>query len=148
MVMSTNGENLLDNYLKTRANGFGDEVRRRIMLGTYVLSAGYRDAYYNKAQKARSLIKQDFDKVFKEVDFLITPTTPTPAFKIGEKADPLSMYLSDIYTVPSSLAGLPAISIPCGTISNLPVGLQIIGPQFQDNLVLELAELYEKNNKT
>jgi aspartyl-tRNA(Asn)/glutamyl-tRNA(Gln) amidotransferase subunit A len=136
--------NLLDNYLKTRAMGFGDEPRRRIMLGTYVLSAGYRDAYYSKAQKVRRLIKEEFEKVFKEVDFILAPTTPTPAFKIGEKKDPLSMYLSDIYTVPASLAGLPAISLPCGEVDDLPIGLQIIGPQFKDNLVLEAAQAYEQ----
>lgn len=135
---------LLENYLQTRAKGFGDEARRRIMLGTYVLSAGYRDAYYNKAQKVRALIKKEFEEVFKRVDFLLTPTTPTPAFKIGEKEDPLSMYLSDIYTVPASLAGLPAISVSCGKVEGLPVGLQIIGPQFKDKLVLETAQDYER----
>jgi len=138
------GASLLDLYLKTRAEGFGNETRRRIMLGTYVLSAGYRDAYYHKAQKVRALIKQDFERVFKEIDFILTPTTPTPAFKIGEKTDPLSMYLSDIYTVPVNLAGLPAISVPCGKADRLPVGLQIIGPQFKDDLVLEIAQIYEQ----
>jgi aspartyl-tRNA(Asn)/glutamyl-tRNA(Gln) amidotransferase subunit A len=138
------GASLLDLYLKTRAEGFGNETRRRIMLGTYVLSAGYRDAYYNKAQKVRALIKQDFERAFKEVDFILTPTTPTPAFKIGEKTDPLSMYLSDIYTVPANLAGLPAISMPCGKANSLPIGLQIIGPQFKDDLVLETAQIYEQ----
>jgi len=137
------GKDLLDQYLKTRAKGFGDEVRRRIMLGTYVLSAGYWEAYYGKAQKVRGLIKKEFEKAFKEVDILLTPTAPTTAFKIGEKQDPLSMYLSDIYTVQANLAGLPAISVPCGEIKGLPVGLQIIGPQFKDDLVLEIAKLYE-----
>ncbi len=141
-------ENLLGVYLKTRAKGFGHESRRRMMLGTYVLSAGYREAYYNKAQKVRTLIKKEFDEIFDlsigGVDFLLTPTAPTTAFKIGEKKDPLSMYLSDIYTTPASLAGLPAISIPCGFIGKLPVGLQIIGPQFKDDLVLEAAMLYEQ----
>jgi len=137
-------KSLLENYLETRAEGFGDEPRRRIMLGTYALSAGYRDAYYNKAQKVRALVKQDFENAFKEVDFILTPTTPTPAFKIGEKKDPLSMYLSDIYTVTANLAGLPAISVPCGEVGGLPVGLQIIGPQFKDNLVLETAQTYEQ----
>jgi len=140
-------QNLLDNYLKTRAEGFGSEARRRIILGTYVLSAGYRDAYYNKAQRIRTLIKEDFERVFKEVDFILTPTTPTPAFKIGEKTDPLSMYLSDIYTVPVNLAGLPAISMPCGKVDSLPIGLQIIGPQFKDDLVLETAQIYEQLNQ-
>ena len=139
-------KNLLEMYLQTRAKGLGDEVRRRIILGTYVLSAGYRDAYYGQAQKVRALIKQEFEKVFAEVDFLLTPTTPTTAFKIGEKTDPLAMYLSDIYVVPASLAGLPAVSVPCGKVNNLPVGLQIIGPQFKDDLVLEVAKLYEQLN--
>jgi aspartyl-tRNA(Asn)/glutamyl-tRNA(Gln) amidotransferase subunit A len=133
---------LLNQYLKTRAQGFGDEVRRRIMLGTYVLSAGYWEAYYGKAQKVRELIKKEFEKVFKEVDVLLTPTAPSPAFKIGEKKDPLSMYLSDIYTVPVNLAGLPAISVPCGEVKGLPIGLQIIGPQFKDDLVFEVAMNY------
>ena len=136
-------QNLLDSYLKTRAEGFGDEVRRRVILGTYVLSAGYWEAYYGKAQKVRALIRREFEKVFEEVDIILTSTAPTVAFKIGEKKDPLAMYLSDIYTVPASLAGLPAISIPCGEVEKLPVGLQIIGPQFQDDLVLESAKLYE-----
>ncbi len=141
------GASLLDLYLKTRAQGFGDEVRRRIILGTHVLSMGYYEAYYGKAQKVRALIEKEFAKVFNPsadgLDVLLAPTAPTAAFKIGEKKDPLSMYLSDIYTVPASLAGLPAISIPCGTVDNLPVGLQIIGPQFQDDLLLEVAEKYE-----
>ncbi|MFZ5559865.1 MAG: Asp-tRNA(Asn)/Glu-tRNA(Gln) amidotransferase subunit GatA [Patescibacteria group bacterium] len=150
-------KSLLENYLETRAEGFGDEPRRRIMLGTYALSAGYRDAYYNKAQRVRALVKQDFENAFKEVDFILTPTTPTPAFKIGEKKDPLSMYLSDIYTVTANLAGLPAISMPCGEVNppatpersdgrpgGLPIGLQIIGPQFKDDLVLETAQTYEQ----
>ena len=140
------GKNLLENYLKTRAEGFGDEPRRRIMLGTYVLSAGYRDAYYNKAQKVRALIKKEFDAVFHDVDVILTPTTPTTAFKIGEKKDPLSMYLSDIYTTPASLAGLPAISVPCGEVDGLPVGLQIIGPQFYDEFVFEIANSFEHHN--
>ncbi len=138
------GKDLLDQYLKTRAKGFGDEVRRRIMLGTYVLSAGYWEAYYGKAQKVRAVIKQDFERAFKQVDIILTPTAPTPAFKIGEKQDPLSMYLSDIYTVSANLAGLPAISVPCGKVGKLPVGLQIIGPQFKDDLVLETAQTYEQ----
>ncbi len=136
--------NLLETYLKTRAQGFGDEPRRRIMLGTYVLSAGYRDAYYDKAQKVRTLIKQDFDRAFKKIDIILTPTAATTAFKIGEKTDPLSMYMSDVYVAPAALAGLPAVSVPCGKAGKLPVGLQIIGPQFQDDLVLETAKMYEK----
>jgi aspartyl-tRNA(Asn)/glutamyl-tRNA(Gln) amidotransferase subunit A len=147
--LSIKGKDLLNQYLKTRAQGLGDEPRRRIILGTYVLSAGYREAYYGKAQKVRALVKQDFEKVFNPpageaegVDILLTPVAPTPAFKIGEKQDPLSMYLSDIYTVPSSAAGVPAISIPVGETRGLPVGLQIIGPQFKDDLVLKVAQLY------
>jgi len=140
---SASSERLLDNYLKTRAKGFGYEARRRIILGTYALSSGYYEAYYGKAQKVRAIIKKEFEEIFKKVDILLTPTAPTAAFKIGEKKDPLSMYLSDIYTVPASLAGLPAISMPCDTIDNLPIGLQIIGPQFQDDLLLEVAGEYE-----
>jgi aspartyl-tRNA(Asn)/glutamyl-tRNA(Gln) amidotransferase subunit A len=145
---SASSEQLLDNYLKTRAQGFGSEVRRRIMLGTYVLSAGYYESFYGKAQRIRELIKKEFEKVFSPsasgFDILLTPTSPTTAFKIGEKTDPLSMYLSDIYTIPANLAGLPAISIPCGKIDNLPAGLQIIGPQFKDDLVLEVAQMYQQ----
>jgi len=142
------GSSLLDHYLTVRAQGFGSETRRRIMLGTYVLSAGYYEAYYGKAQRIRELIKKEFEKVFSPsangFDILLTPTSPTTAFKIGEKTDPLSMYLSDIYTIPANLAGLPAISIPCGKIDNLPAGLQIIGPQFKDDLVLEVAQMYQQ----
>ena len=143
---SAGKKNLLENYLKTRAEGFGDEPRRRIMLGTYVLSAGYRDAYYNKAQKVRALIKKEFDAVFHDVDVILTPTAPTTAFKIGEKKDPLAMYLSDVYTTPASLAGLPAISVPCGEVDELPVGLQIIGPQFYDELIFEIGNDFEHHN--
>jgi len=143
---SADKKNLLENYLKTRADGFGDEPRRRIMLGTYVLSAGYRDAYYGKAQRVRALIKKEFDEIFNSsadgVDIILAPTAPTVAFKIGEKKDPLSMYLSDIYTTPANLAGLPAISIPCGDIDGLPIGLQIIGPQFYDDFVFEVAQTF------
>lgn len=126
---------------------FGAEVKRRIMLGTYTLSAGYYDAYYLKAQKVRTLIKNDFANVFKKFDLLVTPTSPTTAFKIGEKiADPLTMYLSDVYTVPINLAGLPAISIPCGKAEDLPVGLQIIGPYFSEDLILNTAHIYESTH--
>jgi aspartyl-tRNA(Asn)/glutamyl-tRNA(Gln) amidotransferase subunit A len=132
---------LLETYLKTRAEGFGDEVKRRIMIGTYALSAGYYDAYYLQAQKMRTLIKQDFEKVFKSVDCLITPTTPTVAFKIGEKIDePLVMYLSDIYTVSANVAGVPAISVPCGFAHKLPVGLQIMGKWFDEKTILEVGK--------
>ena len=143
--LSEKGENLLEGYLKTKQKGFGDEVTRRIMMGTYVLSAGYYDAYYLKAQKVRTLIKQDFDDVFKKVDVLMGPVSPTPAFKIGEKMDdPVSMYLTDIYTVSVNLAGIPAISIPAGEIGNLPVGLQIMGKQFDDEKILQVAKFYEE----
>lgn len=133
---------LLDVYLKTRAEGFGDEVKRRIMLGTYALSAGYYDAYYLQAQKMRTLIREDFEKVFKEVDCLITPTSPTTAFKIGEKIDdPLTMYLSDVFTVSANVVGVPAISVPCGEVKKMPVGLQIMGKWFDEETILELAKL-------
>ena len=137
--------NLLDVYLESREEGFGDEVRRRIMLGTYALSAGYYEAYYLRAQKVRTLVKNDFEKAFQKVEVIFTPTSPTPAFKLGEKiTDPLSMYLSDIFTVSVNLAGLPAISIPCGKIGNLPVGLQIIGKFFEENKILEVGQILEK----
>jgi len=130
------------NYKDVRGKGFGDEVKRRIMLGTYCLSSGYYDAYYKKAQKVRTLIKKDFTKAFEEVDFLITPTSPTPAFEIGQKSeDPLSMYLADICTIPVNLAGLPAVSVPAGKTNSLPVGLQIIGKPFEEYKILELANL-------
>jgi aspartyl-tRNA(Asn)/glutamyl-tRNA(Gln) amidotransferase subunit A len=133
--------NLKEMYLNSRTEGFGKEVKRRIMLGTYVLSSGYYDAYYRKAQKVRRLIKEDFDKVFSEVDLLITPTTPTAAFKIGEKSDdPLQMYLSDIYTTSSNLAGIPGMNIPIGKNSdNLPIGLQILSQQFSEEKIFQLA---------
>ncbi len=125
---------LEDMYVNTRSEGFGDEVKRRIMLGTYVLSAGYYDAYYRKGQKVRRLIMRDFDDAFNEVDFIISPTTPTTAFKLGEKMeDPLAMYLNDIYTVSANLGGIPAISIPIGFDTNrLPFGLQIMGKKFDE----------------
>ncbi len=134
--------NLKEMYLNSRTQGFGKEVKRRIMLGTYVLSSGYYDAYYRKAQKVRRLIKEDFDKTFSEVDLLITPTTPTTAFKIGEKSDdPLQMYLSDIYTTSANLAGIPGISIPIGKNSeNLPIGLQILSQQFEEAKIFQLAK--------
>jgi len=138
------GKNLLDVYLNSRTQGFGDESKRRIILGTYILSKGYYEAYYLKAQKVRTLIKNDFQKVFEKVDCLLTPTTPTTAFKIGEKIDdPLNMYLSDIYTVPVNLAGLPALSLPIGKLQNLPFGLQIIGNYFEENKILEIAKRIE-----
>jgi aspartyl-tRNA(Asn)/glutamyl-tRNA(Gln) amidotransferase subunit A len=142
------GKDLLEMYMKTRSKGFGTEVKRRIMLGTYSLSAGYYDAYYKKALQVRTLIKQDFEKAFEKVDFIVTPTAPTPAFKIGEKIDdPLQMYLSDIFTISVNLAGLPAISIPCGfNMKGLPIGLQIIGKPFDEAGILQLAYAYEQSN--
>ena len=139
------GENLIDMYEKTRSEGFGAEVQRRIMIGTYVLSSGYYDAYYLKAQKVRKLIKNDFDEAYKKVDAILTPSTPSSAFKIGEKKnDPVSMYLNDIFTVPVNLAGLPAISIPAGLDSaGYPLGLQIIGKAFQEQEILNLAYAME-----
>ena len=140
------GENLIDMYEKTRSEGFGNEVKRRIMIGTYVLSSGYYDAYYLKAQKVRKLIKNDFDEVYKKVDAILTPSTPSSAFKIGEKTnDPVSMYLNDIFTVPINLAGLPAISIPAGFDSKgYPLGLQIIGKAFEEQNILNIAYSIEK----
>ncbi len=139
------GENLTDMYEKTRSEGFGAEVQRRIMIGTYVLSSGYYDAYYLKAQKVRKLIKNDFDEAYKKVDAILTPSTPSSAFKIGEKKnDPVSMYLNDIFTVPVNLAGLPAISIPAGLdATGYPLGLQIIGKAFQEQEILNLAYAME-----
>ena len=139
------GENLIDMYEKTRSQGFGAEVQRRIMIGTYVLSSGYYDAYYLKAQKVRKLIKNDFDEAYKKVDAILTPSTPSSAFKIGEKKDdPVSMYLNDIFTVPVNLAGLPAISIPAGhDSSGYPLGLQIIGKAFKEQEILNLAYAIE-----
>jgi aspartyl-tRNA(Asn)/glutamyl-tRNA(Gln) amidotransferase subunit A len=138
--------NLIDMYCQTRSKGFGPEVKRRIMLGTYALSAGYYDAYYKKASQVRTLIKEDFFNAFKECDFIITPVSPTPAFKIGEKTDdPLQMYLSDIYTIPINLAGVPAISLPGGLSKNrLPIGLQIIGPHFSEIELFKVAYQFEQ----
>jgi aspartyl-tRNA(Asn)/glutamyl-tRNA(Gln) amidotransferase subunit A len=141
------GRDLIDMYRETRAKGFGTEVKRRIMLGTYALSAGYYDAYYRKAQQVRTLIKGDFEKAFAEVDVIVTPTSPSPAFGLGEKAtDPLTMYLSDIFTISVNLAGVPAISVPCGfTAGGLPVGLQIIGRHFDEGTILRAAHAYEQS---
>ena len=135
------GENLIDMYEKTRSAGFGDEVKRRIMIGTYVLSSGYYDAYYLKAQKVRRLIKNDFNNIFQKVDAILTPSTPSSAFKIGEKSnDPVSMYLNDIFTVPVNLAGLPGVSIPAGLDKKgYPLGLQIIGKSFDEQNILNIA---------
>jgi aspartyl-tRNA(Asn)/glutamyl-tRNA(Gln) amidotransferase subunit A len=137
---------LIEMYQKTRGRGFGPEVKRRIVLGTYVLSAGYYDAYYLKGQKVRTLIARDFRQAFEKVDAIVGPTSPVPAFRLGERtANPLQMYLADIYTVTGSLAGVPGISVPCGRISGkLPVGLQIFGPAFGEASVLRLAHAFEQ----
>lgn len=142
--LRVDADNLMDMYKKTRSEGFGSEVKRRIMLGTYVLSAGYYDAYYLKALKVRTLIKEDFAKAFENVDVMITPTVPDTAFRFGEKInDPLEMYMEDVCTVPVNLAGIPAISIPCGESEGLPVGMQIIGPNLSEELLLRVAYTFE-----
>ncbi len=142
-------DSLADVYKKTRAEGFGSEVKRRIMLGTYTLSAGFRDAYYDKAQKVRALIKQDFDKAFEKVDVIVSLTTPTVAFELGARvSDPLEMYKADLLTTPASMAGLPAISIPCGMVGGMPVGLQIIGRPFEEEVVLRVARAFEEATAT
>jgi aspartyl-tRNA(Asn)/glutamyl-tRNA(Gln) amidotransferase subunit A len=140
------GDSLLDMYRKTRGAGFGAEVKRRIVLGTYVLSAGYYEAYYLKGQKVRALIADDFRKAFAQVDVIVTPTSPVPPFRVGSRVnDPLQMYLADIYTVTGSLAGLPGISVPCGKIDGrLPVGLQVFGSPFRETKVLQLAHAFEQ----
>ena len=142
---SAEAKDVLDVYFKSRAEGFGEEVKRRIILGSYVLSSGYYDAYYLRAQKVRTLIRNDFEKAFENVDFIVAPTSPTTAFKVGEKTDdPLSMYLSDIYTINVNLAGLPGISVPCGFASDgMPVGLQMIGKAFDESNLLSYAHAYE-----
>ena len=138
--------NLAEMYANSRAEGFGDEVKRRIMLGTYALSAGYVDAYYNKALKVRRLIREDFDTAFKSVDVIVSPVTPTPAFKLGAlTSDPLAMYLQDIYTLSANLAGIPGISLPCGVSkSGLPIGLQLLGPHFSEEQILRAARMFEQ----
>jgi aspartyl-tRNA(Asn)/glutamyl-tRNA(Gln) amidotransferase subunit A len=140
-------QNLIEMYRKTRQDGFGEEAKRRVILGTFALSHGYYDAYYLRALKVRTLIKQDFDRAFQEFDCIVTPTSPTPAFKINERTvDPLKMYLSDIYTISANLAGLPAISVPCGFTKNgLPVGLQILAKPFAEEMLFRLAYAYEQN---
>jgi aspartyl-tRNA(Asn)/glutamyl-tRNA(Gln) amidotransferase subunit A len=135
---------LIDMYSRTRGAGFGAEVKRRVMLGTYALSAGYYDAYYGKAQKVRTLVQRDFQKAFERVDVIVAPTTPSAAFRTGEKEDPLSMYLNDVFTIPVNLAGLPGVSVPAGfTKGGLPVGLQVIGKAFDEAAVLRTAKAYE-----
>jgi aspartyl-tRNA(Asn)/glutamyl-tRNA(Gln) amidotransferase subunit A len=140
------GKNLLEMYAATRSQGFGAEVRRRIMLGTYALSAGYYDAYYRKASQVRALIRQDFDRAFAACDFLATPVSPTPAFRLGEKVDdPLTMYLSDIFTISANLAGIPGISVPCGfSALGLPMGLQLLGPPLGEPVLLQAAYAFEQ----
>jgi len=142
--LSLGGVDLWESYRQTRGQGFGPEVKRRVMLGTYALSAGYYDAYYRKASQIRTLIRQDFDRALEQCDVLVAPTSPTTAFRLGERiADPYSMYLSDVCTIPVSLAGIPAISIPCGLSEGLPVGLQIAGPAFSENHLFEVAHALE-----
>jgi aspartyl-tRNA(Asn)/glutamyl-tRNA(Gln) amidotransferase subunit A len=144
-LRAQDAKDLLDMYTRTRHDGFGAEVKRRIMLGTYALSSGYYDAYYGRAQRVRTKIAEDFQTAFGQVDLILTPTAPTVAFKLGEKtADPLAMYLNDFCTVPMSLAGIPAISIPCGLSDGLPVGLQIAGPAFSENRLLDAAHALER----
>jgi aspartyl-tRNA(Asn)/glutamyl-tRNA(Gln) amidotransferase subunit A len=142
---SKDGEDLLDYYLTARGEGFGDEMKRRIMIGTYALSAGYYDAYYLKAQKVRTLVKRDFEKAFEGVDAILTPTTPSTAFKIGANSnDPMKMYLEDIFTVSVNIAGVPAMSVPCGlSKAGLPIGLQLIGPQFGEGGLLKIGAAYQ-----
>ncbi|MEK3806329.1 Asp-tRNA(Asn)/Glu-tRNA(Gln) amidotransferase subunit GatA [Bacillus sp. FSL H8-0547] len=142
---SDNAKNLIELYKQSRSEGFGDEVKRRIMLGTFALSSGYYDAYYKKAQQVRTLIKKDFEDVFENYDVIVGPTTPTPAFKVGEKTDdPLTMYANDILTIPVNLAGVPGISVPCGFSNGLPLGLQIIGKHFDESTVYRVAHAFEQ----
>ena len=143
--LSADEKTLLDVYQTARDNGFGAEVKRRILVGTFALSAGYYDAYYKQAQKVRTLIKQDFDRVWQQVDLLLTPTSPTTAFKLGEKTnDPLSMYLADIFTVSANITGIPGINIPIGRLDGLPVGMQLLGPEWSEQRLLQLAHYYEE----
>jgi aspartyl-tRNA(Asn)/glutamyl-tRNA(Gln) amidotransferase subunit A len=137
---------LMDLYQRSRSEGFGEEVKRRILIGTYVLSAGYYDAYYLKAQRVRRLVSDDFQQAFANVDVILAPATPTPAFKLGEKTkDPVSMYLNDIFTIPANLAGLPAISIPAGFINQLPVGVQLIANHFAEAKLLNVAHQFQQH---
>ena len=143
-LSESNADNLMDVYLKTREAGFGAEAKRRIMLGTFALSAGYYDAYYLKAQKVRTLIRQDFEKAFETCDALITPVSPTTAFRIGEKiTNPLDMYLSDVFVVAVNLAGIPALSVPCGISNGLPIGMQIMGPHLSEETLLHIGHMYQ-----
>ena len=135
---------LTDMYLQTRDAGFGNEVKRRVMLGTYALSSGYYDAYYRQAQKVRTLVSQEFETVFKDVDAIVCPTSPSVAFPMGSRDDPLSMYMCDVVTLPANLAGIPGMSVPCGFVDGLPVGLQVIAPRFEDSRVFRVAHAYEQ----
>jgi aspartyl-tRNA(Asn)/glutamyl-tRNA(Gln) amidotransferase subunit A len=146
---SEDNRDLLDMYKKTRSAGFGEEVKRRIMIGTYALSSGYYDAYYRKASQVRALIKRDFEQAFANCDCILTPTSPTPAFKIGEKTDdPMQMYLSDIFTISANLAGIPGMSVPCGyTKSGLPIGVQFLAGHFQEGRLIQIASAYETQAK-
>ncbi|MGL6023369.1 MAG: Asp-tRNA(Asn)/Glu-tRNA(Gln) amidotransferase subunit GatA [Cetobacterium sp.] len=141
---TTNANNIDELYIKSRSEGFGDEVKRRIMIGTYVLSAGFFDAYFKKAQKVRNLIKNDFDKAFEKVDIIFTPVTPGPAFRLDEKKSPVELYLEDIFTIPANLAGIPGISIPAGTTNGLPVGIQLLGRAFGEKDILKAGDAFEK----
>lgn len=144
--MRVDGKDIVDMYIKTRTEGFGDEVKRRILLGTYVLSSGYYDAYYLRAMKVRTLIKQDYDEALKKCDVLLTPTAPDTAFKIGQNSDnPLAMYLGDVCTVTLNLAGLPGLSIPCGYKDGLPIGMQLIGKALDEATLLRVAYTFEQN---
>ena len=135
-------------YEETRGEGFGDEVKRRIMLGTYALSSGYYDAYYVKAQKVRTLIKADFDDAFKQVDAIVAPTSPTVAFPIGSRTnDPVQMYLADVFTIPANMAGIPGLAVPCGFVDGLPVSLQILGKSFDEATILKIGHAYEQSNQ-
>ena len=145
---SENSENIADLYIKSRSEGFGNEVKRRIMIGTYVLSAGFYDAYYKKAQQVRRLIKEDFDNAFSEVDIVLTPTSPSIAFKLDEEKDPVQMYLSDIYTLSANLAGIPGLSIPAGTAHGMPVGLQLLGKSFGEGELLKAGDAFERASGT
>jgi aspartyl-tRNA(Asn)/glutamyl-tRNA(Gln) amidotransferase subunit A len=150
--MSIDAGDVLESYFRTRGEGFGPEVKRRIMLGTYALAAGYYDAFYVKAQKVRTLIKQDFDTAFETVDAILAPTSPTVAFSIGDRVeDPMSMYLADIFTIPANMAGLPGIAIPCGFAEDaataMPVSLQVLGPAFGEEITLRIAHAYEQANE-
>ncbi len=140
-------DDMIEMFKKTREKGFGQEVKRRIMLGTYALSSGYYDAYYLKAQKVRTLIKQDFDRAFAKYDVLLSPTAPTTAYKIGEKSDPLAMYMGDVYTIPVNLAGLPAISVPAGFVDGMPVGMQLISKHFEEGMLYKAAYAFEQNTE-